>query len=107
MDWCPLGGYAILRPADDEGAIMLTVSVPEQINGYRVVYDAATGLDALLCRLRFGGDLPPGAIQLTHDECVVAFGRRCTHMGCRLLGDPGGGATGQMPTSDGLLRCPC
>jgi Rieske Fe-S protein len=86
---------------------MAMVSIPDRVNGYRVIRDVSTGLDGFLCRLKFTDDLPPGAIRLSSDECVVAFGRRCTHMGCRLLTDPVGGVTEQMPTTDGVLRCPC
>lgn len=86
---------------------MFTLAVPSTTDHYVTSFDAASGTDVFLCRLRIAGAQPPGAVQIAPNECVVGFARRCTHMGCRMLPDASAGLSRPLPTSDGLLRCPC
>lgn len=60
----------------------------------------------LLCRLRIGATLPPGAIEVAEGQCVVGLSLKCTHMGCVLVPDTGS-EPGTLPTDDGLLSCRC
>jgi Rieske Fe-S protein len=86
---------------------MLTVTIPSAVNDYVTVIDAASGFEAFLCRFRLQGQMPAEAVKVAPNEYVVGFGRRCTHMGCRLLSESAAGASRSLPMSDGLLRCAC
>ena len=86
---------------------MLTSPLPAAINEYVTVVHIASGFDAFLCRFRIEGPLPAEAIKITADEYVIGFGRRCTHMGCRLVSETAVGTSRPLPSVDGLLRCSC
>lgn len=86
---------------------MVTATIPSSVNDYVTVVDAASGLEAFLCRFRIQSHLPAEAVKVSTNEYVVGFGRRCTHMGCRLVAETVAGASQPLPMSDGLLRCAC
>jgi Rieske Fe-S protein len=65
------------------------------------------GLDIVLARLAAkAGGRPPAALPVSGGDCVVAFSRKCTHMGCFLLPEAASGAM-PLPDAGGLVRCPC
>ncbi len=72
----------------------------------RYVTHRETTLDLVLVRLQKADGLPPGAWAVSSDDCVLAFSRRCTHMGCSLLPESPG-ADSPLPDAAGLLRCAC
>lgn len=86
---------------------MLTVTIPSAVNDYLTAIDTASGFEAFLCRFRIQDQMPSEAVEVAPNEYVVGFGRRCTHMGCRLLIETAAGASQPLPMSDGLLRCAC
>lgn len=74
---------------------------------YLVVQDNENFRGAVfLCRVRTGSIVPPGAIKVGEGQYVVGFSRKCTHLGCTLVPDPGS-EPGDLPTNDGLLSCRC
>ena len=65
------------------------------------------GLDVVLARLPMDASgPPPGALPVSSGECVIAFSRKCTHMGCFLLPEAASAAA-PLPDAGGLVRCPC
>ena len=77
--------------------------IPSQAGTYLTVRDS--GLDVVLARLSFQEQPPPGAVPVSTQNCVIAFSRKCTHMGCYLL--PESAAETKLPDPSGLVRCPC
>lgn len=82
----------------------MRTAIPNDANTYRTLRDQ--GLDVVVSRLSFTTELPPGALKVAEDECVIAFSRKCTHMGCSLLPEAKGAAL-PLPNNSGLVRCPC
>jgi nitrite reductase/ring-hydroxylating ferredoxin subunit len=59
--------------------------------------------DVFLCRLQIPGLVPAGAVPIGKGHAVLAFSRKCTHLGCYLVATL---AVGDLPP-DGLIRCKC
>lgn len=66
--------------------------------------------NVFVCRIRFDGDLPAGAVLVAApNECLVAYSSRCTHLGCALVDEtPDEQAPGELPLyADGFVMCGC
>lgn len=77
-----------------------------QAGEYRLTKGSTRFPDVLVCRLKSPDTPPPDAVDLGNGEYLVAYSRRCTHLGCSLAPtvDPG---PGRLPLDGTLLRCPC
>ncbi len=60
-----------------------------------------------LCSLPVRGVVPTGALDTKKGFYIAAYSLKCTHLGCRIIGDSTPGQAGNLPTSDYLVTCPC
>lgn len=89
-----------------------TIAGLDQAGHYRLV-SSTTFPDVILCRIRYTGELPVGSVKVADGECVVAFSRLCTHLGCHTAPDLPANGVGLLPMAPNeeaftsLVVCPC
>jgi Rieske Fe-S protein len=92
--------------------VLVRVDDLDRAGKYKLNTDARFA-DVFVCRIRHAGAVPDGAVDLTGGECLVAFSRLCTHLGCHVAATPVPGSVGQLPTLPGeqdfssVVLCPC
>ena len=85
---------------------MEDVSGLDAVGDFKLVKGAPGFEDVFLCRLPIeGGALRPGTVRVSasDEDCIAAFSRLCTHMGCHLVR----GDSGQLPVTGERALCLC
>ena len=72
---------------------------------YRLVPNNIHFPDVFIGRIAFESRLPPGALDLGGGECLIAYSRKCTHLGCALVSSQPD--SGELPLEGTSIRCSC
>jgi Rieske Fe-S protein len=94
--------YSVLQSTP----MQIAYDFPDRAGEYLTPQIGRAPGELVICRLRFDRRCPPGAVEVAPEECVVAFSRKCSHMGCYLVPDAPT-VPRPLPGEKGLLRCPC
>lgn len=96
--------------------ISVDISALDSVGKFLILDDANVHgpfLNVFVVRVAVPNGVPQGAIDLGSGECLLAFSRVCTHMGCSIARVDSPGQVGTFPPLmpggqfSGVVVCPC